>query len=127
MAVVRAGRAGLPGGGRNLGRHQEIREGRPGAPGRGEWAGVAPLGGIRPGRRGADGSETGDKGGQERPPRQGAAHQAGSPTPRAIRAASRGMAAKPSSSMFRIQDRRPARASLTWGSSPLRSGIAQRM
>ena len=57
-----------------------------------------------------------------------AQHQAaGRPTPRAISVASRGMAAKPTNSMLRIQASRWASASLTWGSSPLRSGIAQRM
>ena len=55
-------------------------------------------------------------------------HQAaGRPTPRAINVASIGIEAKPISSMLMIQLRRPARASLTLGSSPLRSGIAQRM
>jgi len=55
------------------------------------------------------------------------ARDPGSPTPRAIRVASRGIRAKPVSSIFRIQASRWARASLTWGSSPLRRGIAQRM
>lgn len=54
-------------------------------------------------------------------------HQPLSPTPRAIRVAISGMPAKPTSSMLRIQASRPARASLTCGSSPLRRGIAQRM
>ena len=55
-------------------------------------------------------------------------HQAaGRPTPRAISVANIGIEAKPISSMLMIQLRRPAKASLTLGSSPLRSGIAQRM
>ncbi len=59
--------------------------------------------------------------------RQDRDHQTGRPTPRAIRAASRGMVAKPASSMLRIQASRCARPSLTWGSSPLRRGMAHRM
>ena len=55
-------------------------------------------------------------------------HQAaGNPTPRAIRVAIKGIDAKPTNSTLMIQPRRVARASLTWGSSPFRRGMAQRM
>ena len=53
--------------------------------------------------------------------------QAGRPTPRAINTAIKGTRAKPTNSMFKIQPRRWARASLTLGNSPLRRGIAHRM
>jgi hypothetical protein len=52
------------------------------------------------------------------PKRKRPRHQLARPTPRAISEASRGMAAKPTNSMFRIQRRRLARASLTCGSFP---------
>ena len=54
-------------------------------------------------------------------------HAAGSPTPRAISVANRGTRANPTSSTLMIQPRRVARASLTFGNSPLRRGMAQRM
>lgn len=50
-----------------------------------------------------------------------------SPTPRAIRAARRGMEAKPTNSTLMIQARRVDNASLTRGNSPLRKGITHRM
>jgi hypothetical protein len=54
-------------------------------------------------------------------------HAAGNPTPRAISVARRGTKANPTSSTLMIQPKRVARASLTFGNSPLRKGMAQRM